>query len=165
MLSLFLVACGDSDEVENPPENATNEGQQETENNTNSTGDTEGNDGNTNNTEITEDSTTNSGYGFTNFELDADYDSIDDALDVDYENEKNDELEASYQDKAQDIDLKGDAAMEELDRIFSTFTFDENTSDDEVLNTVIEAFNLPVDAQEIELEIQFNSGTEKEYRR
>ncbi|MFD1851655.1 YusW family protein [Oceanobacillus bengalensis] len=152
ILSILLVACGDNDEVENPPQTATNEDQQQAdENNTNSTNDT--------------DTNTNTGYGFTKFDLDADYEDTNDALDVDYENEKNDKMEASYLDKSQDIDLNGDAAMEELDSIFSSFTFDEGTPEEEILNTITEAFNIPEDAQNIELEIQFTSGTEKEYRK
>jgi predicted small lipoprotein YifL len=152
MLLLLLAACGDNDEVKNPPQNTTEENQQQTdESNTNTTDDTGAD--------------TNTAYGFTSFDLDADYNETNDALDVDYENEKNDKMEASYLDKAQDINLNGDAAMDELDGIFSSFTFDENTSDEEVLSTVARAFNIPEDAQTIELEIQFGSGTEKEYRK
>ncbi len=142
ILSLLLFACGDNDEVENPPQNATDEDQQQgTENDT------------------------NTDYGFTEFDLDADYQDTNDALDVDYEHENNDKIEASYRDKAQEINLTGDAALEELDSIFSSFTFDENTPDEEILNTVTEAFNVPKDAKNIELDILFNGGMEKEYRR
>lgn len=148
ILSIVLVACGDNDEVENPPENAAEGNQQQTEEN------------NTAN-----ESTDNTGYKFTHFDLDADYQDNNDALDVDYENETNDQMEASYLDQSQDIDLNGDAAMEELDSMFSSFNFDENTPDEEVLNAVSEAFSIPEDAQNIELEIQFSGGAEKEYRR
>ncbi|MFC5735471.1 YusW family protein [Cytobacillus gottheilii] len=148
VLSIVLAACGDNDEVENPPENAAESNQQQTEEN------------NTAN-----ESTDNTGYNFTHFDLDADYQDHNDALDVDYENETNDQMEASYRDQSQDIDLNGDAAMEELDSMFSSFNFDENTPDEEVLTTVSEAFSIPEDAQNIELEIQFSGGAEKEYRK
>ncbi|KAB2330301.1 YusW family protein [Bacillus mesophilum] len=149
ILSIVLVACGDNDEVENPPQNAAEDEQQQTEEN--------------NATNDNNDTTT--GYNFTHFDLDADYQDMNDAVEVDYENETNDQMEASYRDQSQDIDLNGDAAMEELDSIFSSFNFDENTPDEEVLTTVSEAFSIPEDAQNIELEIQFSGGTEKEYRR
>ncbi|WP_194287387.1 YusW family protein [Gracilibacillus oryzae] len=151
ILSVLLVACGDNDEVENPPQNATNDEQQQT---------------NDNNTSPNEDTNANTdtGYGFTKFDLDADYTDTNDALEVDYDNEQDDNMEASYRDQSQDIDLAGDAAIEELDSIFTSFEFDENTSDEEVLNAVTEAFSIPSDAQNIELEIEFDSGTEKEYR-
>lgn len=142
IVSIILFACGDNDEVENPPQNATDEGQQQ---------------------EI--DSNTNTEYVFTEFDLDADYEDTNDAIDVDYENENNDKMEASYRDKSQEIDLTGDAALQELDSIFSSFNFDESTSEEEILNTITDAFNIPKDAQNIELDIQFSSGTEKEYRR
>lgn len=152
ILSILLVACADNDEVENPPQNTTGEDQQQADaNNTNTTNDTDAN--------------TNTRYGFTKFDLDADYKDTNDALDVDYENEKHDKLEASYRDKSQNIDLNGDAAMEELDKIFSSFHFDENTPEEEILNTIAKAFNIPEDAQNLELEIQFRNGTKKEYRR
>nr|WP_245301675.1 YusW family protein [Virgibacillus natechei] len=151
ILSILLVACGDNDEVENPPQNADEEQQQANENNTDSTNDTDAN--------------TNTEYDFTKFDLEADYEDTDDTLDVDYENEQDEQMEASYRDKSQDIDLNGDAAMEELDSIFSSFNFDESTPEEEILNTITEAFNIPKEAQDIELEIQFSSGTEKEYRK
>ncbi|RLL42656.1 hypothetical protein D8M04_13950 [Oceanobacillus piezotolerans] len=152
ILSLVLVACGDNDEVENPPQNKSSENQQQA-------------DGDNTNTNTNTDTTTNSDYGFKKFELDADYQDNNDALDVDFENEQNDKMEASYRDKSQDIDLNDDAAMEELDKIFSSFNFDENTSDEEVLDSVAEAFNIPEDAQNMELEIEFSNGTEKAYQR
>ncbi|SES24921.1 YusW-like protein [Gracilibacillus ureilyticus] len=149
---LLLVACGDNDEVENPPQNNPDDNQQQAEeNNNNTTNDTEAN--------------TDTGYPFTTFDLEADFQDTNDTLDVDYENEQDDQMEASYQDKSQDIDLNGDAAMEELDSIFSSFDFDENTSDEEILNTVTQAFNIPEEAQNVELDIQFSNGTEKEYRK
>jgi len=45
----------------------------------------------------------------------------------------------------------------------SSLTFDENTPDDEVLNEVLEAFEIPEEAKNIELDIEFQNGTEKEY--
>ncbi|WP_404456624.1 YusW family protein [Oceanobacillus kapialis] len=153
ILPLLLVACGDNDEVENPPQNDTGEEQQHQadENSTNVTDNT--------------DTNTNTEYGFTKFDLEADYEDTNDALDVDYENEEKDKMEASYRNKSQDIDLNGDQAMEELDSIFSSFNFDESTPEEEVLNAITEAFNIPEEAQNLELEIEFSDGTEKEYRK
>ncbi|MEW9108532.1 MAG: YusW family protein [Cytobacillus gottheilii] len=148
ILSIVLAACGDNDEVENPPQNAAEDEQQQTEENN-----------------ATNDNNDTTGYNFTHFDLDADYQDMNDAVEVDYENETNNQMEASYRDQSQDIDLNGAEAMEELDSIFSSFNFDENTPDEEVLTTVSEAFSIPEDAQNIELEIQFSGGTEKEYRR
>lgn len=137
MTVLLLAACGDNEEVNNPPENAPTEG----------TG-----------------QTVNAAYSFTSFELDADYANTNDALDVSYDNEKND-IEASYEDKENKKNLTGDGAMKELESKFSSFSFDENTPDDEVLTVVTEAFNIPEDAKRVEVEIQYADGTEKEYKK
>lgn len=160
---LSLMACGNNDEVENPPENAMNdnqENQQAADQGTQTDNSQEGQPQTEN-----EANNTNNGYGFVAFDLEADYEELDDALDVDYENDKDEEMEASYHFRSEGFDLKGDEAMEELDSIFSSFPFDENTSDEEVLSEVSEAFNIPEDAPNIELEIEFNNGTEKEYRK
>src|SRR5699024_2423083 len=133
ILSILLVACGDNDEVENPPQNDTGDDQQQAEqNNSDTTNETE--------TDTSADSASNTEYGFTNFDLEADYQETNDALDVNFENEKNDKIEASYEDKSNGIDLNGDEALEELDSIFSSFNFDENTPNEDVLNEVAEAF-------------------------
>ncbi|MFC4024645.1 YusW family protein [Oceanobacillus longus] len=102
-------------------------------------------------------------YTFTSFDLEADFEGTEDAVDVDYEMD-GEKSEASYTDKLQGIQLAGDEAMQELDSIFSTFEFDENTSDEEVLNAVFEAFKIPKDAKNVELEIDYIGGTEKEYK-
>lgn len=169
MLSILLVACGDNDEVQNPPQNTNDNGgeNEPAEDNETTTNEESGTDvtDNADNGATDKGTTTDTGYSFYAFDLEADYPDNKDALDVDYDNEPNDKMEASYRDQSQGIDLRGDEAMNELDSIFSSFDFDENTPNEEVLDAVIEAFNIPEDATNIELDIDFNNGTEKEYRR
>ena len=160
MSLMLLMACGDNDEVENPPENATENNQQSDQENND-----QGDQLQTENTANDSNDTANNGYGFTAFDLEADFEELDDALDVDYENDQNEEIEAAYHYKSEGFDLRGDEAMEELDSIFTSFQFDENTPDEEVLNEVSEAFNIPENAPHVELEIDFSNGTEKEYRK
>lgn len=104
----------------------------------------------------------NSKYNFTSFSLEADFENDEDVVDVDFETE-SDETEASYVNKQQGINLSGNEAMDELDSIFNAFRFDEKTDDEEVLNEVLEAFNIPENATNVKLEIDYVSGTEKEY--
>lgn len=161
ILSLVVAACGDNDEVTNPPQNdATDTTEQGTETNQDET--TDDNTGDT--TEETTDNNTdlNSNFNFTSFNLEADIENDDDAVDVDFEVE-SDGTEASYRNKQQDINLSGDEAMDELDSIFTAFRFDEETPNEEVLSEVLEAFNIPEGTTNVELEIDFASGTEKEY--
>ncbi|MCM3739648.1 YusW family protein [Oceanobacillus luteolus] len=161
----ILAACGDNDEVTEQPQNndtATNEETDTTtEENTdnNATDDTNTNDNN-------DSAATDSNYIFRSFDLEVDIENDDDAIDVDYDDDRDDnEIEASYENKPENINLSGNEAMDELDSIFTAFQFDENSSDEEVLSEVLEAFNIPEDAAKVDLEIEYANGTEKEYRR
>ncbi|WP_162800285.1 YusW family protein [Oceanobacillus zhaokaii] len=146
-ISFLLIACGDNDEVQNP----VNNNQQGTENNTNNNGE---------NDNVNE--TAESAYSFNSFNLEADIENTEDAIEVDYNKEMN-ETEASYEDRLQGIQLAGDEAMQELDSIFSGFDFDKDTANEDVLSSVLSAFNVPDDAINVELEIEFTDGTEKTY--
>ena len=172
-LSLVVAACGDNDEVTNPPQNETTDtteqgtetNQDETTND--ATTDDNATDGSTSTDDTTEGTTDNStdlnsNYNFTSFNLEADVENDKDAVDVDFDVE-TEGTEASYENKQQGIKLAGDEAMDELDSIFTAFRFDEETPDEEVLSEVLEAFNIPEGATNVELEIDFASGTEKEY--
>ncbi|WP_165768005.1 YusW family protein [Virgibacillus indicus] len=159
--ALILGACGNDDEVENPPQNETDDTQQQDTNNDDSNSDSNSD---ANNDNDNTDSNAALDYSFTGFDLEADFNETNDTLDVDYDHE-NDETEASYENKSQNINLQGDAAMEELDKLFSAFDFDENTANEDVLKAVSEAFGIPDDATNVELDIEFSSGTEKEYKR
>ncbi|QGS69884.1 hypothetical protein CV093_06845 [Oceanobacillus sp. 143] len=46
---------------------------------------------------------------------------------------------------------------------FSGFDFDKDTANEDVLSSVLSAFNVPDDAINVELEIEFTDGTEKTY--
>ncbi|MEC5425729.1 YusW family protein [Virgibacillus sp. C22-A2] len=154
ILTIIIAACGDTDQTDTPPNNAPEDGvQEETDNN-----DT----GNEAGSESTTEADTNAPYNFTEFELEADFNDIINVVDVEYDYETHD-TEAEYKNKSENIDLKGNEAMEELDAIFTAFNFDENTPDEEVLNTVMEAFNIPENADSVQLEIEFADGSEKEY--
>lgn len=182
MLSLFLVGCGNTNDAKNNVDDTDSNGvvddtvnndQAEMgDNNMNKTNNNAADDNRkeTNDEVNTQTDTTTEGkrnyqYSFEKFELDVDYDDMDDAIEVEFDNEPNDELEASYEDRTKDIRLHGEEAMSELDSIFSSFNFDENTSEDEVLDAVVEAFDIRDDARKIELEIEYGTGVEKEYHR
>ncbi|WP_165569424.1 MULTISPECIES: YusW family protein [unclassified Exiguobacterium] len=133
---LLLVGCGDADEVTNQPSDAPVENEANSEN--------------------------NSMYTFNKFELDVDYPNVNDAIQVEYETEMN-STEASYERKEDDLNLRGDEAMQELDSLFGQLNFDKDTPDEEVLNQIKATFNVE-DAQSIEADVTFTDGTEKEYR-
>lgn len=171
LLSAVLAACGNSNKATETPNNDTtteepNDGAAGGDiNDDNQTDDNNG--ANNNQTKGDSDQADFSNdYVFTSFDLEVDIENNDDAIDVDYEVDIDDnETEASYENKPENINLRGNEAMEELDNIFTSFQFDENTPDEEVINEVLQAFNIPEDAAKVDLEIEYGDNVEKEYRR
>lgn len=156
---LLLAACGDeNDDVTNPPENAPTEGTAD--NNDTANNGTTNNGDTANNNAVTNGNNT---FDFTHFSLDVDYSATQD-FEVDYENEQSG-VEASYEDEINNEKLYGNDAYSKLEPTFQSFTFDQNTADDEVIAEVLQAFDLGDDYQKLELEIRFTDGTEKEYRK
>lgn len=153
ILIFFLAACGDSEEVKKPPQNDSGDNAATEEQDLADEAEEPPADNTAN---------TNHPYSFTHFDLDVDMENDLDLIEVEYEQEP-DETEASYEDRNQDINLSGDEAMAELDKIFSTFDFDETSSKEEVLEAVRTAFNVPEDAKRIEVELTFLDGTEVEF--
>ncbi|MEH6941791.1 YusW family protein [Bacillus sp. JJ722] len=154
---LVLGACGnnddnDKDTVNNPPENAPVEN-----GNDNDTVDNAGSStDNKNNTATNTDS-----IPFTSFDLDVDYDNYK-SFEVDYDNE-TDGMEAKIEDELNNRTLRGDEALAEMRSRFESYKFDKNTAPDEVINEVIKSFDLKEDYKQVDLEIKFADGTEKEY--
>jgi hypothetical protein len=100
-------------------------------------------------------------YNFRSFDLDIDTPEQRDAVEVSYEEEKNG-YEAEYKNKMADLNLSNEKAMEQLDTIFSSLDIDLNTTDEEVIRRVSEAFG-GVDFTDFKLEVEYKDGGEKEY--
>ncbi|WP_453995629.1 YusW family protein [Bacillus nitroreducens] len=143
VILVFMAGCNNDDEnVEDVPEDVPVE-----ENKTNTQDDSN--------------QTTESAFQFTHFDLDVEYPENKE-YDVDYENE-TDGMEAEIRNDLDNNHVKGDQAFEILRPIFEEFDFDKNTSDEDVVSAVTNAFNLDKDFQKFELEVKFLDGTEKEY--
>lgn len=99
-------------------------------------------------------------YSFLKIEVEVDIDGVDDALEMEYE-VKRSKIKASYKDKSKKIDIKDEEAMNKLESILDGFTFDENSSEDEIIKDVIEGFSID-EYDEIEIEINFKDMTEIE---
>lgn len=147
--SAFLVACGDKDEATNLPDNAPTE--QNTTNN------------NTSNTSNTTTTTKDAAFNFTHFDLDVKY-ANNQSYEVSYENEATG-AEAEIEDEVNNTIVQGNDAVNQLIPIFEGFTFDANTDDDVVIDQVLQKFNLPDNYLEVEIEVKFADGKEREYRR
>ena len=148
---LILSACGnDEDTVNNTNHDTTTE-----QNNTVPDPNTNTNDGTTTQNE------SNTTLPFSSFNLDVDYANFQ-SFEVEYEDDV-DETEAKIEDELNNKTIRGDEAYQELLKHFDQFKFDQNSSTDEVIQEVLESFNLKSDFQKFELEITFSDGTEKEY--
>jgi hypothetical protein len=144
LLMLPLAACGnDEDEVQDPPPSAPSQED----------------DLNTDNKQPVEDF---SRINFTDFELDAEYPDMK-SYEVDYEYDRNNTMEAEMKDGINDEEFNGDEALDKLLEAFKQFTFDEESSEDEVLIQVIQGLDLNEDYENIEVEVTFTDGTEKTY--
>ncbi|MEK4628889.1 MAG: YusW family protein [Solibacillus sp.] len=141
--SLLLVACGDKDEATNVPDNAPVET-----NKNNTAGDTS--------------TTVNAPFNFTHFDLDVEYPNKR-TYDVEYENETAG-AEAKIEDELNNKITQGNEAMNTLIPIFESLTFDHTTADAQVIDEVLQKFNLSELYFEFDLEVKFTDGTTKEYR-
>lgn len=136
----ILAACGDDEEVTNAPDNAPVEQE------------------NGAAVPIPADAP----FNFTQFSLDVDY-GVNKSLEVSYDNESTG-VEAAYESDLSNEKLNGNDAYTKMEPIFKGFTFDINTSNEEVIQQVKEAFNVEEDYKELEIDIRFSDGAEKEYR-
>ena len=145
-LSVFVLgACNnDEDEVTDAPKDVPTE--QEDDN------------GITTQTKLPEDPP----FAFSSFSLDVDY-GVNKNVEVDYESEASG-VEASYDNDLSNEKLTGNEAYDKLEPIFKNFTFDATTANDEVIAEVLKAFDLQNDYKEVEIEIRYADGSEKEYK-
>lgn len=139
LAALLLAACGDDEEVTTAPENAPTEQEKED----------------------TISTSENAPFNFAKFSLDVDY-GVTKNVEVDYSNESSG-VEASYTNDTTDTNLTGDEAYSYLEPIFKTFTFDGSSSQDDVIQQVIDGFKLDQDFNELDVEITFDNGTEVEF--
>ncbi|MGN1402077.1 MAG: YusW family protein [Bacillus sp. (in: firmicutes)] len=142
---MILGGCGDADD-DNVNMNQGNQTEQGT--------NTETSDGK---------QTTEHNISFSSFELDVDYNN-NKSFEVDYEND-NEGTEASIDDELNNRKIKGDEAFQELKNRLESFSFDQNTPEDEVIQEVLNSFDLKNDYKHFELEVTFSDGTVKEYRK
>lgn len=140
---LFLTACNNTDDKvtkSTPTEQSTTTSQVNTETTT---------------------TTTTSPFSFRSFSLDVDY-GLNDSFEVDYEIEK-DGVEASIEER-DNKEVKGNDAYARLEPIFKAFAFTSSSTDQEIISELLKAFNLDENYTEIEVEIHFTDGTEREFK-
>lgn len=102
-------------------------------------------------------------FTFTEFSLDVEY-SATESYEVDYENRRSG-MEAEIEDDRSNEKLRGDEAYTKLEPLFKKLTFDSATPNDEVIEQVISVFPIGDDYQSIKVEVEFEDGTKKEFKR
>lgn len=173
VLSLVIAACGENNNSEESDNNTngvtTNDREQNdntsTENNDSNVADNDVIDEN-NQTEIPEDNSDDQvqkmeSLDYIDFELDVKYNN-DQEYEVDLELE-NSYVEAKLEDDLNGTEIAGDAAFDEIYPLVEQLTIDQDTSTDDAITQVLDAFDLPTDYEKFELEIKFKDGTKKKY--
>ncbi|TFD92476.1 YusW family protein [Jeotgalibacillus sp. R-1-5s-1] len=142
-MTFLLAACGDDETVSNPEPAEDGQSDQQT-------------DGGTpqDNTDIP----------YLEFDVDVDYEGNDNDFETTYDAE-GETIEASFEDEQNMMMLSGDDAFQEMQPVLSGFEFTVDTPDEEVIDAVIEGFEIEEGFQSIEIEIKFEDGTEKDYER
>ena len=142
---IVMAACGGNDD-ETVTEPANTETTEENQNETGTANDQ---------------SDASSTISFKEFEMDVDYEGNDNDFEVSYESEGN--VEAVYEDERNMMMLAGDDAYQEIEPALSSLDINADTSNEEVIQAVIDAFEVEEGYQSIEIEITFEDGTKKEY--
>lgn len=149
--TLVLAACGESDEVNEPVGNETQTEEAPGPSDASPGGGTD------------EDSIGGETFGFTELSVDANYPELDDAVEISYE-EDRDNIEAEYQNRFTEQNLSGNDAMDEIEPAFQELDITQETAEDEVIQQIVGAFGLEEGYTALEVEIRFPDGTEKEYK-
>ncbi|MEY8350410.1 YusW family protein [Bacillus cereus] len=103
---------------------------------------------------------------FNEFSLDTDYQDTKKDYEADYKNKAADKkMEAKIEDHKTDVKFTGDEAITKLSPLLQKLKFDKDTPDQEVIDQVVDVFQLDKDYQKFDLEVVFSDGTKKEYKR
>ena len=98
---------------------------------------------------------TGSGYGFSSFDLDIDVDGKD-AIEADFEVKKR--AEADFENKLENVKLKDQKAMDELNLFFKEIRITKDTPKQEVIDKILQWFQLDTYSK-FDLEVEFDDGT------
>lgn len=103
---------------------------------------------------------------FNEFTLKTDYQDTKKDYEADYKNKgANKKMDAKIEDHKANVKLTGDEAIPKLSPLLQKLTFDKNTPDQEVIDQVVNVFQLDKDYQKFDLEVVFSDGTKKEYKK
>ncbi|WP_210468346.1 YusW family protein [Sporosarcina sp. 6E9] len=167
-LSLVVVACG----TNKNDNNQTQDKQTVEDNNNDATSGTEGTNGTDTNTGANTNKQTNADNSeglakmdeldYLEFNLDIEY-GTQDEYDVELERNKDGTIEAEIEDSINGVRKEGTDAFNELYPLVKKLTIDQETSQADAIEQVLDVFNLKNDYTKFEVEITFKDGTKVEF--
>ena len=150
-LTFMVAGCGDDNNNDNQTANDNTANEQQSNNTSNS------DQGTANDTNAQENETP-----FNEFSLEVKYPNNQEyEAEYDYENNR---IDASIEDDVNNTRVKGEDAEKQLRDKLKSLNIDAQTSEKDVISSVISAFDVADNYQAIDVDITFADGTEKEYR-
>ncbi|WP_226579102.1 YusW family protein [Halobacillus litoralis] len=105
---------------------------------------------------------TSKAFNFTTFELEVDYaDTLSYKVDYVYNKEQTKAVIHEIGEES----ISGEKAMNQLTPLLRELSFDESSTENEVIHDVFNVFGLDETFKEFNLRVVFQSGEQKEYRR
>ncbi|WP_242223195.1 YusW family protein [Bacillus cereus group sp. BfR-BA-01380] len=102
---------------------------------------------------------------FNEFDLRANFQDTKKDYEADYKHKKASEKpEAKLDDSKTNEKLAGDEAINKLAPLLQQLKFDKDTKDEDVINQVVDVFQLDKDYEKFDLKVVFTDGTKKEYK-
>lgn len=153
-MTFMATGCNDDNNSQSTNDNTANE---ESSHNTSNSDQDTNMDANSNASETKNDTP------FNEFSLEVKY-ADNKEYEADYEYENN-IIDASIEDDLNNKRVTGDEAVKQLHDILKSLDINAQTSEEDVISKVISSFDLSDNYQEIDVDITFKDGTEKEYRK
>lgn len=170
LVAMLLVACGDSEDNSTKESNTNKTEENEAVTNNTTDDSNEATDTNeatdateskeNNNSAVTDATKDKEELPFAEFSLDVDYPTGEYTLD--YEKQFSGE-EAELEDERKKSKIVGEEALTNLKPLLKKFTFDVNSTEEDVKKQLFSIIKIDDDYTRIELDIQFHDGVEKEY--
>lgn len=102
---------------------------------------------------------------FNEFDLKANYKDTKKDYEADYKHKTaSDKPEVKLDDSKTNERLAGDEALTKLTPLLQQLKFDKDTKDEDVINQVVDVFQLDKDYEKFDLKVVFTDGTKKEYK-
>lgn len=99
---------------------------------------------------------------FAEFDLELEYHD-DKEYEAEIDKSSSGEYKAELKDELTNTHLRGDEAFEQIYSQLEQVTLDKDSSKEEVIDTILQAFELDSDYDEFEVELIFHDGTKLEY--